>query len=63
MVAQVKAMHEEGVAGSVKHYPGHGNTATDSHHEFPMVNDEVELGDRLICHRLPLRLRLVPMWS
>ncbi len=34
----MNAMGGEGIITSVKHFPGHGNTATDSHTGLPMVD-------------------------
>ena len=31
-------MREEGILGSAKHFPGHGDTGTDSHLELPRLN-------------------------
>lgn len=33
----VRALQEEGVAACGKHFPGHGDTSTDSHLELPLV--------------------------
>ncbi len=33
----IKALQESGVAACGKHFPGHGDTSTDSHHELPLV--------------------------
>ena len=35
--AIIRALQGEGVAACGKHFPGHGDTATDSHHELPLV--------------------------
>jgi len=35
--AMIRAMQAEGVAACGKHFPGHGDTAVDSHHELPLV--------------------------
>ncbi len=32
--------------GVVKHFPGHGDTGTDSHTSLPVVRKSVELGER-----------------
>lgn len=48
-VAFMKGMESEGVLSSGKHFPGHGDTATDSHHALPIIDfprkrlDSVEL--------------------
>ena len=36
--ATTQGMREQGVIGSFKHFPGHGDTATDSHYGLPVVN-------------------------
>ena len=42
-------LHEQGIFACGKHFPGHGDTSTDSHHELPRLDherdrlDEVEL--------------------
>ncbi|MCZ8519255.1 MULTISPECIES: beta-N-acetylhexosaminidase [Paenibacillus] len=45
--AAVRGCQEEGVAATVKHFPGHGDTAQDSHHELPSVPHARERLDRL----------------
>jgi beta-N-acetylhexosaminidase len=48
-VALMKGIQNNGVFATGKHFPGHGDTETDSHHTLPMVNfteeriNEVEL--------------------
>lgn len=42
--AMVTGLQAAGVAATAKHFPGHGDTATDSHHETPVVShDEARL--------------------
>ncbi len=36
----VAALQEEGIAACAKHFPGHGDTAQDSHAELPVVERE-----------------------
>jgi beta-N-acetylhexosaminidase len=36
-VAYVEGLQAQGVAACVKHFPGHGDTSADSHHELPVV--------------------------
>ena len=35
--ALVEGLHQSGVAACIKHFPGHGNTSTDSHTGFPSI--------------------------
>lgn len=48
-IAFMKGMESEGVLSSGKHFPGHGDTATDSHHALPVIDfsrmrlDSIEL--------------------
>jgi beta-N-acetylhexosaminidase len=35
--AIIRTLQAEGVAACGKHFPGHGDTSTDSHHELPMI--------------------------
>ncbi|WP_444647743.1 glycoside hydrolase family 3 N-terminal domain-containing protein [Flavobacterium columnare] len=48
-VALMKGIQNQGVFATGKHFPGHGDTETDSHHTLPVVNftkeriDSVEL--------------------
>jgi beta-N-acetylhexosaminidase len=40
--AIIRALQEEGVAACGKHFPGHGDTSTDSHLELPLVEHPPE---------------------
>ncbi len=48
-LALMKGLQDEGVFATAKHFPGHGDTSTDSHHTLPIVKfdknrlDDVEL--------------------
>jgi beta-N-acetylhexosaminidase len=35
--AIIRTLQAEGIAACGKHFPGHGDTSTDSHHELPVV--------------------------
>lgn len=34
----IRGLQSSGVAATAKHFPGHGDTSTDSHHHAPVVN-------------------------
>uniref|UniRef100_UPI0028ABF19E glycoside hydrolase family 3 protein n=1 Tax=Exiguobacterium sp. TaxID=44751 RepID=UPI0028ABF19E len=40
--ALMKGIQTEGVAATAKHFPGHGDTATDSHYGLPVVDRSLE---------------------
>ncbi|MFI6344043.1 glycoside hydrolase family 3 protein [Streptomyces sp. NPDC050560] len=45
--AQVKGYQGAGIATASKHFPGHGDTATDSHYGFPVIEHTREQWDTL----------------
>jgi beta-N-acetylhexosaminidase len=49
-VAFVRALQAQGVAACAKHFPGHGDTSLDSHHDLPRVEHDL---DRLGRVELP----------
>jgi beta-N-acetylhexosaminidase len=40
--AIIRALQAEGIAACGKHFPGHGDTSTDSHAELPLVEHPIE---------------------
>lgn len=40
--AAIRGFQEAGVSATVKHFPGHGDTETDSHYELPRVQHPLE---------------------
>ncbi len=51
--AFVEGLQSQGVASTLKHFPGHGDTATDSHSLLPMINktyDEIKS-----CELIPFK--------
>lgn len=40
--AMIQGIQSEGVAATVKHFPGHGDTAADSHHGLGTVSHSIE---------------------
>lgn len=47
VIAYLKGLESEGVAGSIKHFPGHGDTETDSHKDLPKIMAPRERFDSL----------------
>ncbi|WP_147916336.1 glycoside hydrolase family 3 protein [Ruania zhangjianzhongii] len=51
-VAQVAGMQDQGIAATAKHFPGHGDTETDSHTGLPIVTYDRETLDQ---HLVPFQ--------
>src|SRR5499427_5437057 len=47
--AIVRALQTEGIAACGKHFPGHGDTSTDSHFELPLVEHPPDRIRRVEC--------------
>ncbi|MFK0151619.1 glycoside hydrolase family 3 protein [Streptomyces sp. NPDC090499] len=45
--AEAQGYQEAGVAATAKHFPGHGDTAVDSHTGFPVITHSRELWEKL----------------
>ncbi|GAB3331008.1 glycoside hydrolase family 3 N-terminal domain-containing protein [Marivirga atlantica] len=41
-VAYMRGMQDNGVLANAKHFPGHGDTESDSHHTLPQINHSKE---------------------
>jgi beta-N-acetylhexosaminidase len=54
--AYVEGLQSAGVAACVKHFPGHGDTATDSHHALPRIG--VDLATLHARELVPFRAAL-----
>ena len=50
--AFIEGLHSVGVGATAKHFPGHGATVVDSHHELPRIKMELH---RLEKHLMPFR--------
>lgn len=53
VLAFLQGLEQGGIAGCVKHFPGHGDTSQDSHLELPIV--EKERPDLERCELVPFR--------
>ena len=40
--AYLAGLHDAGIIAALKHFPGHGNTETDSHTGFPLISSSYE---------------------
>ncbi|MFI5687192.1 glycoside hydrolase family 3 protein [Streptomyces sp. NPDC051636] len=47
VAAEVKGYQAAGVAATAKHFPGHGDTAVDSHYGFPVITHSRQLWEEL----------------
>jgi beta-N-acetylhexosaminidase len=45
--AIIRTLQAEGIAACGKHFPGHGDTSTDSHHELPVIEHPPDRIDRV----------------
>lgn len=44
-IAYMKGLQDNGIIASAKHFPGHGDTGTDSHYELPVLHHDKERMD------------------
>lgn len=51
--AFVDGLHAQGIMAALKHFPGHGNTNTDSHTGFPLINSTYE--ELRACELIPFQ--------
>ena len=54
--AYLAGLHDAGIIAALKHFPGHGNTATDSHTGFPLINSTYE--ELKECELVPFQAAL-----
>jgi beta-N-acetylhexosaminidase len=49
-IAYMKGMQDNGILTTAKHFPGHGDTGTDSHYALPLINHNRERLDSIELH-------------
>lgn len=59
--AFVEGLHSRGIMAALKHFPGHGNTDTDSHTGFPLISSTYE--ELQACELIPFRPRMARIMS
>ncbi len=52
-IAYMTGMQDWGIIANAKHFPGHGDTYTDSHYTLPVINNELVIIDSL--HLYPFK--------
>ncbi|ESZ97146.1 hypothetical protein SBOR_2459 [Sclerotinia borealis F-4128] len=55
--AQVKGLQQNGILSCVKHFPGHGDTAVDSHHGLPIITKSKE--ELEACELVPFKRAVI----
>lgn len=58
VAAEVKGYQSSAVAATAKHFPGHGDTAVDSHFGFPVITHTREVWEKLDA--VPFRAAIEP---
>ena len=51
--AYLEGLHDSGTMAALKHFPGHGNTDTDSHTGFPLIGSTLE--ELRACELIPFK--------
>ena len=54
--AYMKGMQDNGIIASAKHFPGHGDTDVDSHHDLPVISHDLARLDSI--ELMPFKLLL-----
>jgi beta-N-acetylhexosaminidase len=59
--AQIKGYQSQNIIASAKHFPGHGDTNTDSHYGLPIINHDLQTLNEIDLK--PFKAAIAAVWA